>query len=122
VKHRNATLLAVLLAAGLVLGASAQEKRREAQLRTVRGTVLDKEENPIAGGVVFLKNLRTQNVRSQYSDDEGKYRFSGLDPNVDYEVHAEHREQTSQRRTISSLDGRREIILHLKVDKKKDAG
>jgi len=121
VKHRNATLLAVLLAAGLVLGAGAQDKRREAQLRTVRGTVLDKEENPISGGVVFLKNLRTQNVRSQYSDDEGKYRFSGLDPNVDYEVHAEHREQTSQRRTVSNLDGRREIILHLKVDKKKDA-
>ena len=121
-KHLNSTLLAVLLAAGLVLGAGAQDKRREAQLRTVRGTVLDKEENPITGGVVFLKNVRTQNVRSQYSDDDGKYRFSGLDPNVDYEVHAEHREQTSQRRTVSSLDGRREIILHLKVDKKKDAG
>jgi hypothetical protein len=99
--------------------AGAQDKKREAQLRTVRGVVLDKSENPISGSVVFLKNTRTNSVRSNYTDDTGKYRFSGLDPNTDYEVHAEKEGAKSSTRTISSFDGRKEIDLNLKIDRKK---
>jgi hypothetical protein len=97
----------------------AQDPKHEAQLRTVRGVVLDKSENPISGSVVFLKNTRTNSVRSNYTDDTGKYRFSGLDPNTDYEVHAEKEGAKSQTRTISSFDGRKEIDLNLKIDRKK---
>jgi hypothetical protein len=97
----------------------AQDKKREAQLRTVRGVVLDKSENPISGSVVFLKNTRTNSVRSNYTDDTGSYRFSGLDPNTDYEVHAEKEGAKSSTRTISSFDGRKEIDLNLKIDRKK---
>ena len=46
-------------------------------------------EKPIQNAVVFLKNLRTNIVISHFSDDQGNYRFTGLDPNVDYEVYAE---------------------------------
>jgi hypothetical protein len=99
--------------------AEAQDKKREAQLRTVRGVVLDKAENPISGSVVFLKNTRTNSVRSNYTDDTGKYRFSGLDPNADYEVHAEKDGAKSSTRTVSSFDSRKEIDLNLKIDKKK---
>lgn len=97
----------------------AQDKKREAQLRTVRGTVMDKSDNPISGSVVFLKNTRTNSVRSNYTDDTGSYRFSGLDPNADYEVHAEKEGAKSPTRTISSFDGRKEIDLNLKIDRKK---
>jgi hypothetical protein len=99
--------------------AGAQDKKREAQLRTVRGVVIDKSENPISGSVVFLKNTRTNSVRSNYTDDTGSYRFSGLDPNTDYEVHAEKEGAKSPTRTISSFDSRKEIDLNLKIDKKK---
>jgi hypothetical protein len=99
--------------------AEAQDKKREAQLRTVRGIVMDKSENPISGSVVFLKNTRTNSVRSNYTDDTGSYRFSGLDPNADYEVHAEKEGAKSPTRTISSFDGRKEIDLNLKIDRKK---
>jgi hypothetical protein len=99
--------------------AQAQDKKHEAQLRTVRGTVMDKSDNPISGSVVFLKNTRTNSVRSNYTDDTGSYRFSGLDPNADYEVHAEKEGAKSPTRTISSFDGRKEIDLNLKIDRKK---
>ena len=99
--------------------AQAQDKKHEAQLRTVRGTVMDKSDNPISGSVVFLKNTRTNSVRSNYTDDTGSYRFSGLDPNADYEVHAEKEGTKSPTRTISSFDGRKEIDLNLKIDRKK---
>jgi hypothetical protein len=97
----------------------AQDKKREAQLRTVRGQVLDKSDGPVSSSVVFLKNMRTNSVRSSYTDDTGLYRFSGLDPNADYELHAEKEGAKSQTRTVSSFDGRKDIVLNLKIDKKK---
>ena len=108
-------IMVVLFAAA----AESQDKKHEAQLRTVRGIVIDKSENPISGSVVFLKNTRTNSVRSNYTDDTGSYRFSGLDPNADYEVHAEKEGAKSPTRTISSFDGRKEIDLNLKIDRKK---
>ena len=106
-----------LLFASMVV---AQDPKREAQLRTVRGVVADKSsEAPVASAVVFLKNTRTNAVRSYIADEEGNYRFSGLDPNVDYEVHAEKDGAKSAVRTLSSFDSKKEITLNLKLEKKK---
>lgn len=116
--QRISCFLAALLMFAAV--ATAQDKKREAQLRTVRGVVMDKSENPLSGSVVFLKNTRTNSVRSSYTDDTGSYRFSGLDPNADYELHAEKEGEKSTTRTVSSFDSRKDIVLNLKVDKKKN--
>jgi len=63
-------LVAMLLSVG-VCAAVAQDSKREAQLRTVRGVVVDKSsEVGIASAVVFLKNVRTNAVRSYIADDE----------------------------------------------------
>jgi hypothetical protein len=101
------------------LGVS-QSQKNETQLRTVRGTVIDKSDTPITSSVVFLKNSRTNAVRSYITDEQGNYRFSGLDPNADYDLHAEKDGAKSQARTVSSFDGRKDIVLNLKLDKKKD--
>jgi hypothetical protein len=92
---------------------------QQSELRTVRGAVLDKAENPVASAVVYLKNVRTLAVKTYISDKSGEYRFSGLDPNVDYEVHAETDNLTSNTRTVSSFDGRKDIVISLKLDKEK---
>ena len=102
------------------LAAFGQDAKREAQLRTVHGIVQDKSENLVSESVVFLKNTRTNVVRSSYTDSTGKYRFSGLDPNADYEIHAEKEGIKSSTHTISSFDSRKDISLNLKVEKKKD--
>jgi hypothetical protein len=98
----------------------AQDSKREAQLRTVHGIVDDKGENPVSESVVFLKNTRTNVVRSSYTDNTGSYRFSGLDPNADYEIHAEKDGAKSATHTITSYDNRKDITLTLKIDRKKD--
>ncbi|HJZ62686.1 MAG TPA: carboxypeptidase-like regulatory domain-containing protein [Candidatus Acidoferrum sp.] len=112
-----AFVIALLLIAGL---ANAQDSKKESQLRTVKGAVVDKGDAPVQGGVVFLKNLRTNQVRSYIADADGNFRFSGLDPNADYEVHAEKDGAKSPTRQVSSFDNRKEIVLTLKLDKKKD--
>jgi hypothetical protein len=102
-----------------VFAGASQDSKKETQLRTVRGVVTDKSENPLPNSVVFLKNLRTNAVRSNFADSEGNYRFSGLDPNADYEVHAELEGAKSPARNVSYLDSRREMVINLKIDRKK---
>jgi hypothetical protein len=120
--NRRIPILCISL--GLLLLAStapaqAPDAKHEAQLRTVHGVVMDKSESPIPAAVVFLKNTRTNAIRSYISDEQGDYRFSGLDPNTDYEVHAEKDGAQSSTRTVSSFDSKKDITLNLKIDKKK---
>ena len=112
-------VLIVALGVAASLPSAAQDKKGDAQLRTIRGTVLDKDETPTPSGVVYLLNVKTQAVKTYIADEAGNYRFSGLDPNVDYEVHAEHNDMTSATRTISSFDSRRDVELVLKLSHKK---
>src|SRR3989441_6470215 len=107
--------LALILAVFAGVGV-AQDKKREAQLRTVRGVVADKSDSPLSGSVVFLKNVRTNSVRSSYTDDTGSYRFSGLDPNADYELHAE--KERSEEHT-SELQSLAYLVCRLLLEKKK---
>jgi Carboxypeptidase regulatory-like domain len=114
-RKRNLSSLGTLLVLVLLaLSAGAQS-----ELRTVRGAILDKGENPVSSAVVYLKNVRTLAVKTYISDRSGEYRFSGLDPNVDYEVHAESESMTSSTRTVSSFDSRKDIVISLKLDKEK---
>jgi hypothetical protein len=123
VRTRALFQIAVVMALGIVFAfpATAQDKKNDAQLRTIRGTVLDKDETPRPSGVVYLLNVKTQAVKTYIADDAGNYRFSGLDPNVDYEVHAEHEDMTSSTRTVSSFDSRRDVEMVLKLSHKKSA-
>jgi hypothetical protein len=107
-----ATLLALLAAP-----AAPAQSKKGADLKTVHGSVLDKSENPVPSSVVYLKNLGTQAVRTYISDSSGHYRFSGLNPNTDYEIHAEHGADCSSPRNISSFDTRRDIEYALKLTK-----
>jgi hypothetical protein len=117
---RLRSLLVALALTVCGCAAAAQDAKHEAQLRTVRGVVVDKStEAPVPSAVVFLRNTRTNAVRSYIADEEGTYRFSGLDPNVDYEIHAEKDGSKSATRTVSSFDNKKEIVVNLKLEKKK---
>ena len=109
--------LALVLLASIAV--AQQDPKHEAQLRTVHGLITDKGESPMASAVVFLKNTRSNVVRSYISDDGGNYRFSGLDPNADYEIHAEKDGATSSTRSVSSFDSKKDLVVNLKIDKKK---
>jgi hypothetical protein len=114
-------ILLVFLAAFPISSAIAQDNKGEAQLRTVHGTTVDKDDNPVSSSVVYLLNVKTQSIITRITDGSGAYRFSGLDPNVDYQVHAEHNDLASSTRTISSFDSRRDIEVILKLSHKKSA-
>lgn len=111
--------LPLLLATAIAVSpARSQDGQGRSQLRTVHGSVLDQNNNPIANGVVYLHNKKTNTIRTYISEANGTYRFSGLDPNVDFEIHAEYKKAKSSRHSISSFDDRRDIEINLVVNTK----
>ena len=117
--RRTLGLVALFALAATVLCAQEKPKGKESELRTVRGTVVDKAESPVETAVVYLKNVHTQDVTTHLSDSDGTFRFSGLDLNVDYEIHAEKEGMASANRSVSNFDTRKEFVLTLKLDRKK---
>lgn len=112
--------LAILgLSCATTQAALAQDQGPE--LRTVHGTVIDRAENPVTSAIVYLKNMKTQDVKTYITREDGLYRFSGLDPNVDYQVYAEHNGMVSSTREVSSYDSRRDINFQLKLSHKKSS-
>ncbi len=113
-------LVMLVTMAATVLYAQGSSRGRESELRTVRGTVVNKDENPVDSAIVYLKNMRTQDIVTHLSDSDGKFRFSGLDLNVDYEIHAERDGWASSSHSVSNFDTRKEFVLTLKLDRKKN--
>jgi hypothetical protein len=122
VSRRLALVLLASLAATVLLAQDERPKGKESQLRTVRGTVVDKDEAPVETAVVYLRNLHTQDITTHLSEKDGQFRFSGLDLNVDYEIHAEREGWTSTPHSISNFDNRKEYVLTLRLDHAKKAG
>lgn len=117
---RTRTLSAIAMALIFALGASAQDKKskkEEATLRTLQGTVFDKEDKPVVGAVVQLKNVRTLQMRSYISKENGEYHFSSLKIDDDYEVEARNNNFTSGPKKISIFDNRKIVVQNLKADK-----
>ncbi len=109
-------LVVGILCAGLPLLA---QRSKEQQTRSVEGIVTDQLENPLTKAVVQLKNTKTLQVRSFYTDEKGAYRFHGLDPDLDYEVRAEYGDASSGSRKVSAFDDRRQVTINFKLEVKK---
>jgi len=118
--HRRLMIagVALFLSAGLFgQEQTRKEKREEAKLRSVMGLVMDAQEQPASGAVVQLKDMRTLQVRSFITQGDGQYHFSGLRPDIDYQITAKSGEMTAAPRTLSIFDGRKDAVMNFKLDK-----
>jgi uncharacterized GH25 family protein len=99
-------------------GPSSRETGNEPSMRTLVGQVVDKGDNPLPNAIVYLKNTKTLAVKTYIAQQDGNYRFHALSPNVDYEVHAELNGKSSDVKTLSSFDSRKEARINLRLDLK----
>jgi len=83
--------------------------------RTLQGKVLDDREAEVGGATVFLKNLKTKNIKSFTSLPDGSFRFAQVGMVDDYEVWAEQGKKKSAVKTISSFDSRKDVEFDLKL-------
>ncbi len=117
--RRKFGVVAFVALTATIVFAQGKSKDKGPELRTVRGTVVDKGEVPVDTAVVYLKNVHSQDIITHLSDSDGTFRFSGLDLNLDYEIHAEKEGWTSSTHSISNFDNRKEYVLTLRLDHKK---
>jgi hypothetical protein len=111
---RGATSCVWLAAAAvLVLFGCALADDFGARSRSVKGRVEDANGKPVRGAAVQLENMLTLNIRSFITQNGGKYRFSELWSNVDYQLKAEHRGVFGPVKTFSRFDGRKKATIDL---------
>ena len=84
-------------------------------MRTVSGTVLNTESQPVTGATVFLKNQKTRTIRSYNSTADGHFHFAQVDMSVDFDLWAEKDGKKSTVKTVSSWDARKDFISDLKL-------
>jgi hypothetical protein len=113
--QRVAVAVMMLALAGAAFPQSG--KKGEIKERTVEGVVIDSNGNPVPKAIVQLKNVRTQQIRSFIAQEKGDFFFSGLNPDVDYEIRAEADGASSPTKTLSAYDGRKSFIVTLKLNK-----
>ena len=111
----------LILSLTLVCALPAQKKKdkEDSATRTLQGLVTDKDGNPASGAVVQLKDLRTLQIRSFITKDDGAYFFSGLKVDDDYQVKADRNGLSSDTKRLSVFDSRKTATINLKLEKKE---
>jgi hypothetical protein len=84
--------------------------------RIAEGKVVDKSSVPIAGAVVYLKNSRSNAVKTYIADNDGQFRFGELSQDTDYELWAESNGVRSKSRAISSFDNENKFYFVFKIN------
>jgi hypothetical protein len=117
-KILTALVAAVALAGIVTLPAKAQKKDTEdRQTRSVQGVVTNNSDAPIEGAVVQLKDTKTLQIRSFITKQNGTFHFHSLNPDIDYELKADHQGASSGSKTLSSFDSRKSAVINLKINK-----
>lgn len=116
-----ATLLLITLSVWVVAEPAPQfggGRPKGDNTRLLLGKVLDHSDSPLPNAVVYLTNTRTRAVKTYIVSSDGAYRFPSLQPNVDYEVYAQHDGRKSDTKTVSQFDDRPQVSIVLRIDTK----
>lgn len=84
--------------------------------RTADGRVLDKGGKPVSGAVVYLKDSKSNSVKTFICGDDGTFHFGQLSQNNDYELWAEISGHRSKNKSISSFDSKNSFQFTLTID------
>jgi len=118
-----AAILALAIPASFAQTTYAQEKPKkgESATRSVQGAVTNPDDSPAVGAVVQLENTKTLQIRSFITKEDGIYHFYELGADVDFKLKAEDKKSgsSSDTKTLSSFDSRKQAIINLKLNAKK---
>jgi hypothetical protein len=84
-------------------------------LRSLSGTVQDRQHEPLEGAVVEIENENTKSIISFITDRSGRYGFKRLEGEVDYHVWFTYRGQRSKVRELSQFDDHQNAKINLVI-------
>lgn len=114
-KRLTCAALLGCIAAGIALAQNQGTQTFDTKTRTVAGVVTDSGGKPVSGAVVLLKDTKTLQIRSYVTKNDGAYRFLGLSANDEYELRAQRNGATTNAKTLSQFDSRKQAKIDLKL-------
>jgi hypothetical protein len=108
----------LLAGVGLLSAQRNQDKKEDANLRSIEGVVTDADRNPVPRAIVQLKDMRTLQIRSFVTQPDGTYHFASLRMDNDYELKASLGDQNSSTKRVSSFETRKTVTVNLQLEKK----
>lgn len=112
----NSLTLLLLLFVSLPSGAQNRRPDTGPKPKNVRGIVEDLQGKPLADARVFVRNTKTNIVRTLTTERDGAYSVYGLPPTGDYEVYAEFKGKPSEKKFVSSFLNREDNVLNFRID------
>jgi pimeloyl-ACP methyl ester carboxylesterase len=105
-------------------GKTIPRARKDAgpQPKTIHGTVEDSSGKPLEGAHVVVRDTKTNVFRTLTTNAEGVYSGTAFPPGSDYEVTAEFRGQTSEKKPVSSYLDRIDNVLNFQIKVAETAG
>ena len=117
---RTSSVLLLLLLFAAQLSAQFPTVRRRPDPgplpKNIHGVVQDSRGKPLVDAKVFVRDMKTNITRTLTTDKDGLYSIYGLPPSVDYEIYAELRGKTSEKRLISAYLNRQDNVLNFQLD------
>ncbi len=96
------------------------KKKRPPATKSIRGHVAGPDGKSLPGAKVFVRNLEKDTTTILVTDEQGVFSVYGLDPKLDYEVHAEFQQLRSKALTVSSMLSRADNVLNFKLRDRRE--
>jgi hypothetical protein len=91
------------------------KNEKEANTRTIDGTVKDSTDNPLANAIVQLKDTKTSKIVDFATKDDGKFVFRDLAMDINYELVAKRGDVTTPVKKVSVYDTRKHVVLNFQL-------
>jgi hypothetical protein len=91
---------------------------QSAASKTIQGHVFGTGDARLSGAIVYLQDGKTNSIRSFISTSDGSYRFGQLAPDTDYQIWSQYKDTKSSKKTISSYDSRKQVVIDLHMNAK----
>ena len=111
-------LLGAILAPAQIEFPPKKKEKDDPTIRTAQGVVKDSSDELAVGAVVQIKNLKTLQIRSFITKEDGKYIFTNLLRDADYELRAEGKGYQSPTKPLNSFDNRKLATINLRLENK----
>jgi pimeloyl-ACP methyl ester carboxylesterase len=114
----NRYLFLLLIGTVFVNPVFAQKRRPDPgpQPKNIHGLVQDIRGTPLPGARVFVRDVKSNVTRTATADPKGLYAFYALPPTADYEVYADFRGKSSEKKVISSFLNRADNVINFQLD------
>jgi len=83
--------------------------------KVIQGKVLGDGDAPAPGAIVYLKNGKSNDIKSYIAGADGGYRFGQLATDTDYTVWAELHGKKSATKTITAFNNKKQFDIDLRL-------